>query len=77
MSRNNLFYTFLAFTALSLLGAVYYTIPGIHHVLAPHNPNDIQIKHIIGLAGVAIVCLLVALVNRPKKADSQAEVKPE
>ena len=78
MSRNNLFYIFLALTLVFLLGAVYYAIPGVHHVLALHNPDNIQIKHIIGLVGVAIVCLLVALVNRPKKTETQVtEVKAE
>ncbi|HLX41567.1 MAG TPA: hypothetical protein VKR42_13625 [Ktedonobacteraceae bacterium] len=68
MNRQTLFFGAIIATVICVIVAVYYAIPHIHHVLTfgSHPPNDPQPTHIALFAILAVICIIAALVNRPK-----------
>lgn len=66
MKNPALFYGAVAIAILTILIAVYYMVPGVYHVLATHDINSPQPKHAIAFGAIAVVCILAALINRPK-----------
>lgn len=68
MNRPALFFGAIAAAVICVALAVYYAIPHIHHVLTfGGTPADQpQLKHIALFVVLAIVCIIGALVTRPK-----------
>ena len=68
MNRATLFIGTIVAAVICVALAVYYAIPHIHHVLTfGSTPADQpQMKHIALFAVLAIVCIIGALVTRPK-----------
>lgn len=67
MSRTKLFVGALIVALLSLILAIYYALPGVHHVLVSgsHPANDPQPTHIVLFVIITLLGIVVALVNRP------------
>lgn len=67
MNRTKLFVGALIVALLSLILAIYYAVPGVHHVLVSgsHPANDSQSTHFILFAILTLLGVIVALVNRP------------
>lgn len=72
MNKTALFFGAIAAAVICVILAVYYAIPHIHHVLTfGGTPADQpQLKHIALFAVLAIVCIIAALVTRPKSSSS-------
>ena len=68
MNKTTLFYGAVAIAVIAVLIAVYYMVPGVYHVLATHDINSPQPKHAVAFGAIAVVCILAALINRPKTA---------
>ncbi len=65
MQRNPaLFYGAILVAVIAALVAVYYAIPMASHILAA-SPGP-HYKHAAAFAAVAIICIIAALVTRPK-----------
>lgn len=55
--------------------AIYYFIPGYNHLFSSHSPMDRQTKHTLAFAGLGVLSILVALVNRPKNTEASVPEK--
>ncbi len=69
MSRTTIFFAAIGVAVISLILGIYYAIPGIYHVLTSgsHPPQDPQPAHIALFLGLTVVCIIAALVTRPKR----------
>ena len=68
MKNPALFYGAIVIAVISLALGVYYAVPGVYHVLTSgaHPPMDSQPSHVLLFVGIAVVCVLAALVTRPR-----------
>ena len=68
MKNPALFYGAIVVAVISLALGVYYAIPGVYHVLTSgsHPAMDPQPTHVVLFVVVAIVCVIAALVTRPR-----------
>ena len=68
MKNPALFYGAIGVAVISLALGIYYAIPGVYHVLTSgsHPPMDPQPSHVLLFLGIAVVCVIAALVTRPK-----------
>jgi len=68
MKNPAIFFGAIAIAIISLVLGVYYAIPGVYHVLTSgsHPPMDPQPAHIALFAGIFVICVIAALVTRPK-----------
>ncbi len=48
--------------------AVFYAIPGINHPLVSENATSAHWKHVALFAALTILCIIGALVTRPKSS---------
>jgi hypothetical protein len=68
MKNPALFYGAIVAAVLALVLAVYYIIPGIYHPLTTTPPYASHPTHAIAFFILAIICIIAALVTRPKSA---------
>lgn len=68
MKNPALFYGAIVVAMISFALGVYYAIPGVYHVLTTgaHPPMDPQPGHYLLFFGIAVFCVIVALVTRPQ-----------
>jgi hypothetical protein len=68
MKNPALFYGAIVVAVISLALGVYYAVPGVYHVLTSgaHPPMDPQPSHVLLFVGITVVCVLAALVTRPR-----------
>lgn len=68
MKSPVVFFGAIIVAIVALVLAIYYAIPGIHHyaTFGSHAPNDIQPAHIALFGVLAVLCVLAALIARPK-----------
>jgi hypothetical protein len=64
------FYGAIAVAVLTLIAGIYYSIPGVYHVLTSgaHPAMDAQPGHMALFYGLCVICVIAALVTRPKSA---------
>jgi hypothetical protein len=72
VNKMVLFFGAIAAAVVCALIAVYYAIPGYHHVLTfgSHPANEMQPSHVALFAILAVICVVAALVTRPKAKTS-------
>lgn len=70
MKNPAVFYGAIAVAVLALIGGIYYSVPGVYHVLTggSHPPMDPQPGHMLLFYGLCAICIIAALVTRPKSA---------
>ena len=62
-----LFYGAIAVAVIFLALSVFYIIPGPYHPLTfSGTPTDMHPTHAVGFFAIAVVCVIAALVTRPK-----------
>ena len=68
MKNPALFFGAIVIAVISFALGVYYAIPGVYHVATSgsHPAMDPQPTHIALFIGIAVVCVIAALVTRPK-----------
>lgn len=68
MKNPALFYGAIVVAVISLALGIYYAIPGVYHVLTSgsHPAMDPQPTHVVLFVVVAVVCVIAALVTRPR-----------
>ncbi|GAC1349951.1 MAG: hypothetical protein NVSMB27_27890 [Ktedonobacteraceae bacterium] len=68
MNRQLLFIGAIIVAVISLAIGVYYAIPGYHHVatFGTHPANETQPSHVILFVAIAVVCIVAALITRPR-----------
>ncbi|HLQ30885.1 MAG TPA: hypothetical protein VK140_16745 [Ktedonobacteraceae bacterium] len=68
MNKQLLFFGAIIVAVISLAIGVYYAIPGYHHVatFGSHPPNDTQPSHVVLFLGITVVCVVAALITRPR-----------
>ena len=64
-NRNTVFLIAIVVTIIAVLLAIYYAIPLDSHVLA--SGAGAHYKHMAAFLAVAILCIIGALVTRPKR----------
>src|SRR5258708_24810871 len=71
MNRRTLFYGAIAAAIILLALSVYYLTPGVYHPLTfSGSPTDTHLKHAVAFGGLAVICVLVALVSRRRAAPT-------
>jgi hypothetical protein len=63
-NRGTIFIAAIVVTIIAILLAIYYLIPMDSHVLA--SGAGAHYKHAVAFGAVAILCIIGALVTRPK-----------
>ena len=68
MKNPVLFFGAIVVAVISLALGIYYAIPGVYHVFTSgsHAVMDPQPGHILLFMGITIVCVIAALVTRPR-----------
>ena len=68
MKNPAVFYGAIIVAVISLALGVYYAVPGVYHVATSgaHPAMDPQPTHIVLFVVLAIICVVAALVTRPK-----------
>ncbi len=69
MNRQTMFLGAIIAAVICIALGIYYAIPGIYHVLTfstTHPPKDIQPTHVALFVILAVICVIAALVTRPK-----------
>jgi len=64
------FYGAIIVAVIALALAIYYVIPGVNHVFVSGNPTAMHLKHVALFGAIFVVCLIGALVTRPKAATN-------
>jgi hypothetical protein len=72
--KNNsaVFFGAIVVAIICIALAVFYAIPGIYHPLVSENPLSLHIKHVILFAALTVLCIIGALVTRPKSAQQNS-----
>ncbi|MBV9227729.1 MAG: hypothetical protein JOZ18_00345 [Chloroflexi bacterium] len=69
MTKNPaLFYGAIVVAILSIALSVYYIMPGYPHILVTHDPTLGHPTHAFAFGGLAVICIIAALVTRPKSS---------
>jgi DMSO/TMAO reductase YedYZ heme-binding membrane subunit len=63
-----IFYGAIVAAIIAILVAVYYALPGYSHILVTHDPMARHITHTAAFGALALICIVAALVTRPKSA---------
>jgi hypothetical protein len=68
MKNPALFYGAIVVAVISLALGIYYAVPGVYHVLTSgsHPALEPQPSHVVLFIGIAVVCIVAALVTRPR-----------
>ncbi len=68
MKNPAVFFGAIVVAVIALILAIYYAVPGVNHVLVtdPATATQFQLKHVVLFAAIFIVCIIAALVTRPK-----------
>jgi hypothetical protein len=53
--------------------SIYYIIPGYSHILVTHDPNQSHFTHAGAFFALAVICVIFALVMRPKSKSQTGE----
>ena len=61
------FFGAIVLALLSFVIGIYYTLPHVYHIFVSgtHPPLDPQPTHVVLFMGIAVVCIVAALVTRP------------
>lgn len=63
-----LFFGGIVIAVIALVMSVYYMIPGPYHLLTTHDYTSSHPTHALAFGAIAIVCILAAVINRPRSA---------
>lgn len=68
MKNPLLFIGAIVVAVIALVLAIYYAVPGVHHVLTSGAvpAKDPQPTHVVLFAVICVICIIAALVTRPK-----------
>jgi len=56
--------TVVAIVAIAI--AIYYAVPGVHHMLVTDNPTGFHLKPMVAFPAFAVIGIFAALINRPQ-----------
>lgn len=68
MNRMTLFIGAIIIAVLAILASIYYIMPGYYHILVTHDYTSGHPTHAVAFGALAIVCILAAVITRPKSA---------
>jgi hypothetical protein len=68
LKNPGVFFGAIVVAVICLIIGIYYAIPGVYHVLTSgsHPAMDPQPTHVVLFIGLAVICVIAALVTRPK-----------
>ena len=68
MKNPGIFFGAIIVAIVCFLIGIYYALPGVNHILVSGATaaTDPQPKHILLFMGLAVLCIIAALVTRPK-----------
>jgi CDP-diglyceride synthetase len=69
MKKSTLFYGGIIIAIVAVVLAIYYLIPGIYHPLTNTPPLSSHPTHALLFFAIAVVCVIGALVNRPRSVQ--------
>ena len=61
-----LFFGAIIVAIIALALSIYYIVPGPYHLLTTHDYTSSHPTHAVLFFAIAIVCVIAALVTRPK-----------
>ena len=68
MNRSTIFIGAIIIAILAIIACIYYAMPGYYHILVTHDYTSGHPTHAVLFGAIAIVCVIAALVMRPKPA---------
>jgi len=68
-NRRTLFWGAMIATVVCIGISIYYIIPGYDHLLVTHDSTSSHPTHAFAFFALALICVVVALVTRPKSAS--------
>ena len=68
MKNPALFYLAILVAIISVALGVFFLVPNINHII---TTSQTHVKHALAFFGLAVVCILIALVNRPKASAAR------
>jgi cytochrome b561 len=71
-NNSSIFIGAIVVAIICVVLAVFYAIPGIYHPLTSAPATASHWKHVALFAALAVLCVIGALVTRPKKAPPVA-----
>ena len=72
-NKSSIFIGAIIVAIICIALAVFYAIPGINHPLTSAPATASHWKHVALFAALAVLCVIGALVTRPKKAPIAAQ----
>jgi len=63
-----IFYGAIVAAIVSIVLCIYYAVPGYNHILVTHDPMASHATHVVAFAAITAICIVAALVTRPKSA---------
>lgn len=69
-NRMTIFVGALIVAVLAIAASIYYAMPGYYHILTTHDYTSSHPTHVLLFAVIAVICIIGALVSRPKSAHS-------
>jgi CDP-diglyceride synthetase len=68
MKNPGIFFGAIIVAIVCFLIGIYYALPGVNHILVSGKtpPMEPQPTHILLFMGLAVLCVIAALVTRPK-----------
>ena len=61
-----LFFGGIVLAIICIALTIYYVLPAHYMHLFASNPYGTNVKHAVAFAVIAVICLLVAAINRPR-----------
>jgi hypothetical protein len=66
MNRMIIFIAAIVVAILAIIASIYYATPGHYHILVTHDYTSGHPSHALLFGAIAVVCIIAALVMRPK-----------
>jgi len=68
-NNSTVFFGAIVIAIICIALAVFYAIPGINHPLASAPATGVHLKHVALFAALTVLCIIGALVTRPKSSQ--------
>ncbi|GCE18232.1 hypothetical protein [Dictyobacter kobayashii] len=77
-NKRTLFWGAIVAAIICIGVSIYYIVPGYNHILVTHDATHSHPTHAFAFFALAVICVIVALVTRPRSASAiQAATQEE
>ncbi len=76
-NRKNLFAGAIVAAIVCIAISIYYIVPGYSHILVTHDATSAHLTHAFAFFVLAVICIIAALVTRPKAGRQELDEQSE